>query len=141
MSARSSTTSPSRIASRGQRDLSEAFEARRVPWRDLGDRDRVGPDVEADQAAGHASPSRNSRLRLEVATEIDFANTEVLADANRGQRAGLDESVHGHRGDPNVVGDFANREQVVVVAATGSPLVHKQHSTILWQQSSIDAPA
>ena len=39
-----------------QCDLSEAFEARRIPWRDLGKRDRVGPDVKADQAAGHCPP-------------------------------------------------------------------------------------
>ena len=39
-----------------QRDLSEALEARRISWRDLGKRDRVGPDVKADQAAGHCPP-------------------------------------------------------------------------------------
>ena len=39
-----------------QRDLREHVEARRGAGCDLGDRDGVGADVEADQAAGHASP-------------------------------------------------------------------------------------
>jgi hypothetical protein len=40
----------------------------------------------------------------------------MLPDTNRRQRTGLDESVHGHRRDPNVVGNFANREQVMICA-------------------------
>jgi hypothetical protein len=55
-------------------------------------------------------------LRVEITAEIDFTNTEMLSDANRRQRTRLDEPVHGHRRDPNVIGNFPNREQVVICA-------------------------
>ena len=56
-------------------------------------------------------PLLRKRLRLEVLVEVARADTEVLADADRGQRAGADEAVHGHRRHPHRIGDFANREQ------------------------------
>ena len=74
------------MTSRAERDLTERDEARRGAGHDLGDGDRVGPDVETDQAAGHESPPRtvcDSRYALELV----LANAEVLADADRRQFA------------------------------------------------------
>ena len=101
----------------GQRDLAEAGQARWIAGLELGDPDRVGPDVETDQTAGHGSvpPSIDGadHTLVEELGDVPLADPEVLADADRGQLAGLDQPIHGHGGDSHDVRDFTRGQKIM----------------------------
>ena len=120
VTAATSTISPSRIASGGSATWpKEVTRGRSAGGFELDDADRVRPDVQADQAAGHVPPSlprsagMGTTARVEELDDVVAPDPQVLADPDCGQLARLDEAIHRHRGHPHDLSNLTGSQEVI----------------------------
>ena len=102
-----------------ERDLAEGRDARQVSGGfELDDANRVRPDVESDQAAGHvppflAVPGGVHHAVVEERRDVIATDAEVLADADGAELARLDEAVHRHRRHPHDLSNLTGSQEVI----------------------------